>query len=160
MRLRRNCHNYNLTNENSERYYNKVYCFMRENGGWDNFDMVEICKCDIDMLREMEQYHKDFIKPSLNTINAYVSEEDRRINDLNNKREYYKQNKEILLEKNKAYYEKNKKWLNIQSYEKNKDKRKEWRSCVVECECGKTYTKGHKARHIKSKYHLKHLPHH
>jgi hypothetical protein len=163
MKNRRYGHTYNFTNENSGNYYNKLYCFMRENGGWDNFDMVEICKCDIDMLREMEQYHKDFIKPSLNTYNAYVSEEDKRINKSNNRRVYYKQNKERINKQNKEdYYNNREKRLEQkQEYNKqNKDKIKEWGSCVVQCECGKTYTKNNKARHFKTNYHLKHLPRH
>jgi len=60
--------------EHKSRYNNNynynVYQFIRANGGWDNWEMAEICKCDIDKLKETEQYHIDFIKPSLNHCNA------------------------------------------------------------------------------------------
>jgi hypothetical protein len=160
MRLRINRHKETCSNENSMGYNYKVYQFVRENGGWDYFDIVEICKCDIDKLRETEQYHMDFVKPSLNTINAYVSEEDRRQQMRDCKKLYHKKNQDKNNEKSREYYHKNNEKLkeNAKKYrEKNKDKLKEW-NCVVECECGKTYTKGHKTRHFKSQYHLSHLP--
>jgi hypothetical protein len=50
----------------------KIYETIRKNGGWDNWDMVEIacynCKNSIEA-RIREQEHYDLLKPTLNKIN-------------------------------------------------------------------------------------------
>lgn len=112
----------------------KIYRFIRENGGWDNFDMVEICKCENDKLREMEQYHIDFIKPSLNTIKII-----KRTKEDNSK--YYRNYRENHKQKSKDYF-------------------KEYSNIIVECECGKTYKRNNKTNHLRTKYHLSHCPPH
>jgi len=81
----------------------KLYNFLRDNGGWDNFDMVEICKCENDKLREMEQYHMDFIKPSLNEINAFHTDETRREKKSESDKLYYENNKDRLNKINREY---------------------------------------------------------
>ena len=104
MKDRERTHKETCYNENSLGYNYKVYQFVRENGGWDNFDMVEICKCDIDMLREMEQYHMDFIKPSLNCKRALGFDYERRkIYKKKNDREYLENNRDKINEKHKQY---------------------------------------------------------
>jgi hypothetical protein len=120
----------------------KIYRFMRDNGGWDNFDMVEICKCDIDMLREMEQYHKDFINPSLNSQNVIQDKEKVK----QQIKKHYYNNREKRLEQVRQYNKNNKDIINAK------------RSVVIECECGVSHTKRHKARHLKSNYHLSRCP--
>ena len=137
-------HKESYSNENAIGYNLKIYQFVRDNGGWDNFDMVEICKCDIDKLKEMEQYHIDFIKPSLNKI-CVIRDKNNKYKDT--KRKLYEKNREKRLEQAKEYQN------------NNKEKRKEW-NCVCECDCGKTYTKKHKARHLKTNYHLSRCPPH
>ena len=50
----------------------KIYDIIRKNGGWDNWDMIEIAKycCkDSAEARIKEQEHFDLLKPSLNIIN-------------------------------------------------------------------------------------------
>ena len=56
-------------------------------------------------------------------------------------KEYYIDNKEIISEQNKIYRENNKEIISEQKKEK------------YDCECGGKYTRGHKARHIKSDKH-------
>jgi hypothetical protein len=54
----------------------KIYKTIRANGGWDNWDMVEIakynCKNSIEA-RIKEQYHYVELKASLNSIPPYVN---------------------------------------------------------------------------------------
>ena len=50
----------------------KIYDIIRQNGGWDNWNMVEIAKycCkDVTEARIREQEHYELLKPSLNIIN-------------------------------------------------------------------------------------------
>ncbi len=54
---------------------------------------------------------------------------------------YYQNNKERILEQQKQYREENKEDINAKRSEK------------IICECGKSVTKRHKARHEQSEYH-------
>jgi hypothetical protein len=51
----------------------KIYKIINENGGWDNWDMIEIasykCKNSIEA-RIKEQQHFELLKPSLNSVSA------------------------------------------------------------------------------------------
>jgi hypothetical protein len=138
---RTNKHRFNCSNPNSTNYHHKVYQFMRENGGFDNFDFVEICKCENDKLREMEQYHIDFIKPSLNEINATCDKKEY-------KKKWELENYDEQRQKARYYYHNNKSEIRSKLSKK------------IVCDCGKTYTYGHRNRHFSSMYHLKHLPRH
>jgi hypothetical protein len=73
MKHRTDKHKRCCSNENYKGYDYKVYKYIRDNGGWDNFEVVEICKCD--NLLETEQYYIDFLKPSLNSRNAIMDED-------------------------------------------------------------------------------------
>jgi hypothetical protein len=60
------CNNHNINR--------KIYKTIRENGGWDNWNMVEIAKynCkDSTEARIKEQEHYDLLKPSLNCCLPY-----------------------------------------------------------------------------------------
>ena len=53
----------------------KIYNIIRSNGGWENWDMIEIAKycCkDATEARIKEQYHYDELKSSLNSVPAYI----------------------------------------------------------------------------------------
>ena len=114
-------------NDNVKEYNIKLYQFIRENGGWDNFEMVEICKCDTDKLKEMEQYHIDFIKPSLNCNRSY---------GIKDRTEYY------------IEYEKEK---------RNSVKRAERSKIKFTCECGSTFRQYEKARHNRTIKHQNYI---
>ena len=43
-RTRKSRHKRNCCNSDYEKHHLKVYQYIRENGGWENFDMIEIEK--------------------------------------------------------------------------------------------------------------------
>lgn len=101
---RKKDHIISVYNENIVNYTHPVYQFIRENGGWDNFDMVKICDCEEDERIKMEQYHMDFIKPTLNSRRAYGFDYERRkINKKKTDREYAIKNREKINEYRKQY---------------------------------------------------------
>ncbi len=54
----------------------KIYDVIRQNGGWDNWSMVEIAKycCqDVTEARIREQEHYELLKPSLNTVKPILT---------------------------------------------------------------------------------------
>jgi t-SNARE complex subunit (syntaxin) len=170
--IRKNKHKSNCYNKNEKHYNINLYQFIRANGGWDNFEMVEICKCDTDKLRETEQYHIDFIKPSLNEVRAFGIDYERR---KENCKDYYERNRDVIRKYKKDYreknrdkiVEKNRKWYNdnkdelLKKYkeyrENNKDKIKERQKTKLTCECGTIYTTTNKARHFKSNKHKNYI---
>ena len=127
-------HKSDCNNEKGRNYNYDVYKFIRENGGWENWDMIliEYYKCDTKL--ELEKREREVIenlKPSLN-----------RFIPTRTKKEYdkikYEKNKEQYKEYFKDYYEDNKE----QILEKKKEK--------ITCECGAIITKCQFNRHTKS----------
>ena len=113
-------HKCNCHNTNSEHYTLYVYEFIRENGGWENWDMIliEIEKCNNELeARAREKYYIEMFKSSLNSIKRpYVSEEEKkelykeysdehREEILEQKKEYWQNNREERLEYRHEYYE-------------------------------------------------------
>jgi len=66
---RKSCHKSDCNNEKGSRFNLKVYQFIRTNGGWDNWTIVQIEEYDCSNKRELGQYerfHFEQLKPSLN----------------------------------------------------------------------------------------------
>jgi hypothetical protein len=113
-RARKAMHKCHCKNPNSKKYNFKVYSMIRENGGWDNWSMIEIEKyscADSNECRKRERELMEQFNCNLNTNKPYVSPEEMtafqkmyqpiyRANHKNEKREYNAKyrlvNKEIL----------------------------------------------------------------
>ena len=143
------CDCYNVKRNN---YNSKVYQFIREHGGWDNWNMIKIIDIDCEdksELRYYEQLYISSLKPKLNCNKSYTTEDDRK--------EYFKEHYQQNKDKIKEYNEKNKEKIkeNMKEYyQQNKDKLKEKTSVKINCECGGKYTRHNKSAHFKSKKHL------
>lgn len=106
---RRKYNHKNLTKTSDRR----LYVFIRENGGWDNWSMVQIEEypcMNSNQKTKRERYWFEELKASLNTL---VS--NRGIREYHDK--FYIDNKEKILEKVKEYYKNNKE--KISAYQKN-----------------------------------------
>ena len=71
-RQRKSKHKQSCHNENSKDYKYRVYEFIRNNGGWENFTMLEIEKKIVKDKREaewIEQIHKETLHATLNVTN-------------------------------------------------------------------------------------------
>jgi predicted ATP-dependent endonuclease of OLD family len=113
----------------------KIYECIKRNGGWDNWDMVEIEKypCnDANEARARERHHYEVLQPTLNMKKPFVGVEEDKILQINYNKQYYDKNKDIFKELNTQYYEENKEYF--KDYYENKTKEK-W-SKKYECECG------------------------
>ena len=121
-------------NENNKKHNRKVYEMIRENGGWNKWEMVEIEKypCnDSNEARAKEREWYETLNANMNTYNPLQTKEERK--------EY---NYNLFKPKSKEYRKK--------FYEKNKEKFKE----KIKCVCGSEYRKTCKARHERSKKHI------
>jgi hypothetical protein len=151
IKKRRTDHKYDCNNENRKSYNYKIYQTIRENGGWDNWKIVELGTKDNITKREAEQIEEEYrvqLKADMNDKRAFITEEQ--------KKEYYEDNKEKIAEYWNEYYQDNKEKLNkkMKEYrEANKEKIKEQQNEKHDCPCGGRYTNVHKAQHFKTKMH-------
>jgi hypothetical protein len=163
---RRKCaHKTICNNENDQSYNLKVYQFIRDNGGFGFWDMIQVeAYPECANKRELEQYeryHIEELKPALNcnipnrTCKEYHCDNKKII--LERQKKYREQNKNKILEINKKYYEHNKQIIAEKHkgyYEKNIDKILEQKKEKIVCECGSKITKCYLSRHKKTKKHL------
>jgi len=126
---------------NKEKTY-KLYQFIRENGGWDNFDMVKICDCEEDERLKMEQYHMDFVKPTLNCKRVIGWDIER--NKEKNK-EWIKNNPDKVKKHAKDSYYRN--------HEKRKEMGKEYRNRTEVKERQKEYLIDYRSNEEHKKIH-------
>ena len=108
--------------ESNQNHQYKVYQMIRDSGGWDNWEMIQIetFPCENgNEARARERYWYEELHANMNTRNPFYSQE-------NNK------------EKMKQYAENSKAYMN---------------ECVV-CECGTSYTRKSKYKHLKIKKHI------
>lgn len=123
-RKRKNSHKSIINKESNKNYNQLKYIYMRENGGWDMWDMIEIEKYPCNDKREaetQERYWIDFYKSKLNssiptrTIHEWYLE-NKKTHSINCKI-YNENNKELLTKKKKQYYENNKELISKQNKE-------------------------------------------
>jgi len=147
-------------NEKSKNYNLKIYNFIRENGGWDEWIMLEIEKYPCNDKREAEKREEEIRverKAQLNMRKAFIEESYKECNKLwyeNNKeqiliksKQYREDHKEQIKQYFKKYYEANKEERK-QYYEANKEEikeyKKQWGNKEFICKCGwigKIYSK-------------------
>jgi predicted GIY-YIG superfamily endonuclease len=121
---RKYTHKGNCNNEKSNNYNSYKYKFIRENGGWDNWEFIEIekypCNNKTEALNKEEEIRKER-QSKLNSIRAFINKEDRK--EIN--KQFYYNNKEEILNKRKQYYDNNKEKVLEQHknwYDNNKEK--------------------------------------
>ena len=151
-------------NKNSKRHNLKVYKFIRDNGGFENWDMilVEEFSCENKMQKlQRERYWYEELKADLNSDYPGRSKkewrEDNKEHIKESKKEYYEANKEQILVKDKERYEANKEQILIKEKkyrEANKEKINEYNKTKVTCECGVEVSNRNFARHKKNPKHL------
>jgi glucan phosphorylase len=151
-------HRKTCNNENRKEYNIKLYKFIRENGGINNWYFIEIEKNEYNDKDSAirERYWIEELNATLNndipsrTLQEWKEdnkEYKKKYNEINKKKikEYLENNKEIIKEKKKEWYENNKEIIK----EKNKKK--------ITCECGCEILKRCLLKHLKTKKHINYL---
>ena len=161
---RKKCHKNTSSNPNSRGHHNRVYQFINENGGWENFDMIliEKIKCDdkLDALRK-ERAHIEELNATLNQIVPSRTKkewtEDNKEHVKEYKATYHQTNIDKIHQQKKTYYDQNKDYTKEKAqeyYKQNIEKCKQWKNGKTLCGCGKEYTNANKARHERTQYHI------
>ena len=166
-RSRKSQHKYSLTTLNNPSFNLNIYKFIRENGGWNNFEMrpLEEFKCETNIQSKIrEQYWIDLKQSNLNSRKAFNTKSqyyiDNRDTFLDKATQYRNNNKTIIAEVQHEYYINNKdKLINYQhQYQiNNKTKISQRKARTYICECGKSLTLEHKLRHNNSINHQKYI---
>jgi len=149
-RNRKNQHKSACNNPNTKDYNCYKYQFIRDNGGFENFDMIVIEAFTCNSKNELEcreRYWIETLKPELNKYIPTRTQKEYR-------KEYYEENKEELNKKHKEYYEKNKEEISKRHkkwYEKNKEERNKKKREKIKCEkCGCMITRNGLKTHQKT----------
>jgi hypothetical protein len=126
-------HSFYCNNEKSVKSKQKKYQYIRENGGWEEWEMIWIEDYPCNSKREAEareEYIRCNLKAQLNSQKAFATEEDK----YKTRKEWNENNKEEINEKRRENYENNK-------YD-------------ITCECGCLIKKNDIAKHRKRQKHI------
>ena len=140
-RNRKYNHKKDCNNSNRKTYTSYKYEFIRNNGGWDNWDMIQIKEVSCNNKRELEAEERkvyEELKPTLNIYRPSITINERNDTDKIRKKNWYENNKQKTIDKAKLLNEKNKK-------------------IIVTCECGSILQKSCLSKHKKSKKHIMNL---
>ncbi len=153
-RKRKNQHKTSCNCETGKEHNQEKYTYIRNNGGWNNWVMVEIEKFPCNDKRESEtreRYWIEFYKSNLNKNiptrsrkeyqSKWCQDNKEKIKEVSKK--YYKDNKERLKEDSKKYYQDNKETI----LKKEKEK--------IICQCGCEVLKLNISRHKRTAKHAK-----
>ena len=115
------------------------YCFMRLNGGWDNWQMIQIEEVNARNKRHLNQIEAKYIKDLKAELNYKIPQDiDEGLDMKEWQKEYNSKNAEKIAEYKKEYRAKN--------AEKIAEKKKK----KVVCGCGSEVNKDNLAQHKKS----------
>ena len=171
LRQRKNRHKQSIYNEKDRDYLFYKSLFIRENGGWENFEFIVLEHCkditNAEELRLREREWFDKLKPTLNKLKPSISIDEKRKyeNEWRKynpekqsiyKKKYYQNNSEKEKQRNKKYYQENKEIC----LKKNKENCKSWRENnqeIIECGCGSKIKKYKLPEHLKTKKHKKYI---
>ena len=107
---RNRSHKYNCNNQNSRAYNTKVYTSIRENGGWNNFKMVEIGKQEQltpPQAKQIEEQYRLKLNVDMNDRRCFRTEEERKEYDKKYNKEWRKNNPEHIKKYIKDWRENN-----------------------------------------------------
>ena len=167
-RKRKYSHKTACLNTNNKKFNRKVYNFIRDNGNWENWDMVmieEYKDCENKLqLEKKERYYIEQLNSTLNcniptrTVKEYETLHREKINE--RCRKYVLENEEKINKWRKEYYQKNKE--NIQKKDRIRSKQyridnKEKLRTKMSCDCGSIFNKRALKEHLKTKKHIKYL---
>lgn len=125
------------TSEQHNKLHFKIYQTIRQNGGWDEWEMIEIEKINGKNKLEARMREQELIKEhnaNLNSLSAYITEGERAAIKKAITEKYREENKELLKEQTKKYKQEHKeiiaeqmKKYRAENKEKIREKTKEYK---------------------------------
>ena len=151
----------------NDKYNIKLYQMIRENGGWDDFNMIVVkefpCENKQQATTEEDKVMRE-MKATMNKNRALktlidIYEDKKKYRTIHkeqikeHKHQYYENNKSFIIEKSKMYYEEHKEQIKDENKIYNQPRRIE----QYICECRGKYHIQHKAAHLRTKKHMNFL---
>jgi hypothetical protein len=146
IRNRKTAHKSACNNVDGRKYNLPVYQYIRKNGGWDNWSLIELELFKYERKPELYARERHFIETLKAALNSLIP--------LRTPEEYRQDTNDHQIERHAQYRLDNKEKIRqggIQYYQKNKAIMTE----KHQCKCGGYYTNNHKSRHMNSKIHMK-----
>ena len=170
-KTRKGCHKRVCNNSNDKNYNLPLYKCIRENDGWDNFDMVLIETVSMENSLEARKRERELIeelnaeinyikKPAVSLEEAkqrkkkWTKENEDHVKEY--KHNWQIENRERLSEIRKQQYQDRREEILAKCkkyYEENIEERRAIRNRLCQCSCGDTYTYANKSRHQRTKKH-------
>ena len=163
---RKRRHKNYCNNEHNKEYNKKLYITIRENGGLENWRMIQIHQAPNITKREAEAFEEEYrveLNANLNSHRAFLFPEVKKeLKSIRDKK--YRES-----DKGKETYAKRGDWWTEQNvkpetkarkhehYIENKEKYNAKAATRYVCNCGKELTLGKKARHEKTEFHLNYI---
>ena len=135
---RKKQHIKNTINQSDAKHYHlKHYQTIRENGGWNQWEMIKLEEFNGKTNLEARMREQELIKEhnaNLNSLSAFISEEERAATKKAITEKYREENKELLKEQTKKYKQEHKeiiaeqmKTYRAENKEKIREKTKEYK---------------------------------
>lgn len=131
---REKSHNHRCNNESSDKYHLPIYKYIRENGGFENYEIIPISFHNLNNIVELRILEQQEMDKHDGLLNCYYASRT--------KKQYESDNKDKIKERKKQY--------SIDNKEKIKKKNKE----KLTCDCGCIINRYNLTRHKKTKKHL------
>jgi len=153
-------HKFNCNNENSNSYNFKLYKFIRENGGFDNWNIEIIDELEMVDTNEMRDIERKYIEDKDNnaTLNSEIPNRKKNeyYNDNKEKyKKYYAKNSDNYKKYNKLRYEQKKEYFkeyHKQYQNENKETIRQRQNKKINCNiCNSLISRANIIRHQKSK---------
>jgi vacuolar-type H+-ATPase subunit I/STV1 len=171
-------HKKSCNNQNIKDYNYKVYKYIRENGGWDCWNIILLYDYQCKNKYQLELEETRAVKEYKSTLNQVIPRrthqeyyQDNKEKLLQKRKELYEANKEEILEQHKEYYQDNKEkilqqkkeyrkdnkekisQLKKEHYEANKEEINKKRAIKINCDiCNRLVCKDCIARHKRTNY--------
>ena len=159
-RNRKYQHNQSCNNINTKNYNMPIYKYIRDNGGWNDWVMVEVESYKAETKLELNKRERYWIETLKTTLNKNIPSRTKKEHRKDNaeqiaiyKKDYDEKNREHRLKVKKLYRENNA--YKIKQYaDENRDILRAKAKEQITCECGCIFRRDSLAKHKKTKNHL------
>jgi hypothetical protein len=140
---RKGTHKHNCNNKEGKNFTSPIYCHIRDNGGFDCFEVIPIKSLKLRNKTELliaEQEEMGKHQTLANRKKAHITIEEKRIDHNKSNKQYYEEHKAERNQYDKQYYQEHKAELN--------EKQRQTVKCPI---CNSTATRSNFKRHQRSK---------
>ena len=125
-KARKNKHKHACNSDKIQDHKSYKYSFIRENGGWSNWIMIELEKYCCNDKKELQKRENDImneLNATLNTNKSFITAEEKKQRISTYHKEYKIKNLQKQKQKEKEYYQNNKEAIHKKRVERRRLKK-------------------------------------